>query len=366
MRVLLPLLLLVATNTASAQWRTVPVPTTASLRGLSAAGGTVWASGTQGTVIRTADDGKTWSVMTVPGAEKLDFRGIHAFDASTAVIVSSGQAQDGQARIYRTSDGGKSWTQVYQEKTPGVFFDAIAFWDRKHGIVLSDPVEGRFALFITGDGGVTWMPLHPAAMPPALANEGAFAASNSCLTVQGERNVWFATGGAQVARVFHSSDRGKSWRAAETPLHPTNASSGIFSLAFQDDKFGVAAGGDYAHPERSDLPNVLLTSDGGRTWRAGPPTDPAGLYLSSVGFFPAPPKSLARYIRVAGITGLYDASITEPGAWTRESSENLNTVIYHTAGSWAVGAKGVVLRETAPARSGDRAIARDHGDLRQK
>jgi photosystem II stability/assembly factor-like uncharacterized protein len=337
-------LLLTASATASEQWHKVPVPTTASLRGLSVAGGAVWASGTQGTVIRTTDDGKTWSVMTVPGAEKLDFRGVHAFDASSAVIMSSGPAQDGQARIYRTSDGGKSWTQVYQEKTPGVFFDAIAFWDRKHGIVLSDPVGGRFALFITGDGGVTWTPLRPSVMPPALANEGAFAASNSCLTVQGESNVWFSTGGAQVARVFHSSDRGKSWSVAETPLHPTNASSGIFSLAFQDDKFGVAAGGDYAHPERSDLPNLLLTSDGGRTWRPGPPTDPAGLYLSSITFVPAPPNSSAKPIRAAGITGLYFVSIGEPGAWVQENTENLNSVVYAKNGSWAVGSKGTVVQ----------------------
>jgi photosystem II stability/assembly factor-like uncharacterized protein len=351
------LLLLAAIASTQAQWRKVPVPTTASLRGLSAASGTVWASGTQGTVIRSGDDGKTWSVMTVPGAEKLDFRGIHAFDANSAVMISSGPAQEGQARIYHTSDGGKSWTQVYQEKTPGVFFDAIAFWDRKHGIVLSDPVEGHFALFITGDGGVTWTPLHSPAMPPALANEGAFAASNSCLTVQGEGNVWFSTGGAQVARVFHSNDRGRTWSVAETPLHPKNASSGIFSLGFQDDKIGVAAGGDYAHPESSDLSNLLLTSDGGRTWRAAYPTDPAGLYLSSVTFFPPRPKIPAGPIRAAGITGLYFGSITEPGtSWARESVENLNTIIYDKNGSWAVGPKGTVLRQNDSSRSGDRVI----------
>jgi len=345
LKAFVPLLLLFATATANAQWVKVPVPTTASLRGLSIAGSTVWASGTQGTVLRTSDNGKTWSVTTVPGAEKLDFRGIHAFDANNAVIISSGPAQDGQARIYRTRDGGKTWIQAYEQKTPGIFFDAIAFWDRKHGIVLSDPVEGRFALFVTGDGGATWTPLRPAVMPPALANEGAFAASNSCLAVQGANHVWFATGGAQVARVFHSANRGRTWTVAETPMHPANASSGIFSLAFQDDKFGVAAGGDYAHPERSDLPNLLLTSDGGKTWRAAPPTDPAGLYLSSVAILPAPPKNTARPVRAAGITGLYFASTTERGAWTRESGESLNTVVYDVQGSWAVGAHGTVLRE---------------------
>jgi len=357
MKLVFSLLLLVTVAPSSAQWRNVPVPTTASLRGLSAAGGSVWASGTQGTVIRTLDQGKTWSVITVPGAEKLDFRGIHAFDANTAVIISSGPAQDGQARIYRTSDGGKTWTQVYEEKTPGVFFDAIAFWDPKHGIVLSDPVDGHFALFRTADGGKTWAQIPPILLPPALANEGAFAASNSCLTVQGERNVWFATGGASVARVFHSVDRGKTWTVAETPMHPANASSGIFSITFRNETgaepFGVAVGGDYAHPEGSALSNVMFTEDGGRSWRAAASsTDPGGMYFSSVAAVPGSGIDLEGFIAVGskGARQIWPRmtrfSGGQPGL---ASTEDLNSVAViwdekrAVASLWAVGPKGHVV-----------------------
>src|SRR6266852_664221 len=84
MKFILPFLLLLV-GVANSQWEKIPVPTTASLRGLSVVGeNIVWASGTGGTVLRTVDAGKTWSVMIVPGAEKLDFRGIHAFDDKTA------------------------------------------------------------------------------------------------------------------------------------------------------------------------------------------------------------------------------------------------------------------------------------------
>src|SRR5882724_5245873 len=282
MKFVLPFLLLLV-SVASAQLEKVSVATTASLRGLSVVNeNMIWASGSGGTVLRTVDAGKNWSVMTVPGAEKLDFRGIHAFDNKTAVIMSSGKAEDGQAHIYRTTDAGKTWTQVYEQKTPGVFFDAIAFWDSRNGIVLSDPVDNHFALFVTEDGGVTWKQIPSSSLPPALPKEGAFAASNSCLTVQGEKNVWFASGGASVARVFRSNDRGKSWSVAETPMHPESASSGIFSLAFQNAKNGIAVGGDYAHPEGSKLPNVMFSVDGGQSWQAGKPTQPPGMYLSSV------------------------------------------------------------------------------------
>jgi photosystem II stability/assembly factor-like uncharacterized protein len=342
MKFILPFLLLLV-GVANAQWEKVPVATTASLRGLSVVGeNIIWASGTGGTVLRTVDSGKNWSVMIIPGAEKLDFRGIRAFDDKTAVIMSSGKAEDGQAHIYRTTDAGKTWTQVYEQKAPGVFFDAIAFWDVRHGIVLSDPVDNHFALFTTDDGGVTWRQVPASALPPSLPNEGAFAASNSCLTVQGEKNVWFASGGAKVARIFRSNDRGKSWSVAETPVHPANASSGIFSLAFQDAKNGIAVGGDYAHPESSDLPNVLLTQNGGKTWQAGKPTEPPGIYFSSVAGLPSPDT---RGFAGAGIKGVFMFL----DKWTRLNEENLNSVVVtggHVAGLWAVGPKGAMIHST--------------------
>ena len=364
MKLFLPILLLLASAGAQPQagapahatqeksegWQKVNVATSAGFRGLSVVSEkVVWASGTEGTVIRTLDGGKNWDVMIVPGAEKLDFRGIKAFDDKTAVVISSGPAEQGQARIYRTADGGKNWKQVFEEKRAGIFFDAVAFWDAQHGIVLSDPIEGKFALFTTDDGGVTWKQLPPSAapgaLPAALPNEGAFAASNSCLVVQGNSNVWFATGGAKVARVFRSNDRGKTWEVAETPMHPANASSGIFSLAFEGQQYGIAVGGDYQKPEGSDLPNVLRTEDGGKTWMVET-TNPAGMYLSSVAFVWHPGKDS---LIAAGTKGLLH-SLGGGSLRSKQSDENLNAVdgTGHDVvlGWWAVGPKGLVLRKT--------------------
>ncbi len=340
----LSLVLLLTTVAAVAQlrpvpWISVPVPTIASFRGLSVVDeNTVWASGTDGTVIRTIDGGKTWSVLPVPQAEKLDFRGIHAFDANTAVIMSSGPAEQGQARVYRTADAGKHWDLVLEEKTSGAFFDAVAFWNTKHGILVGDPVEGHFMLFTTDDGGATWHRVPSKNLPPALEKEGAFAASNSCLTVEGENNVWFATGGASVARVFRSTDRGQSWQAVETPLHPANASTGIFSLAFRDAQHGIAVGGDYAHPTASPAPNILTTEDGGRTWQPSPPSDPPGLFFSGVAF-------QSETVWAVGSNGMNWR--TPEGKWHKRSGDNFNAAAFSASGvasgvGWAVGPKGVV------------------------
>jgi len=121
-------------------------------------------------------------------------------------------------------------------------------------------------------------------------------------------------------------------------MHPANASSGIFSLAFQDVRNGIAVGGDYAHPESSDLPNVLRTDDGGKTWRAGAQTNPGGLYFSSVTHLQIQRKDI---LVAAGIKGAFIFA----DEWSRASDENLNSIAVAMGpnpGVWVVGPKGTV------------------------
>src|ERR1700730_2515673 len=90
-----------------------------------------WVSGTKGTYGRTTDAGRTWSVGTVPGTEKLDFRDVEAFGETTAYLLSAGPGED--SRIYKTVDAGKTWALQFKNADKEAFFDAIAFWDEKNG-----------------------------------------------------------------------------------------------------------------------------------------------------------------------------------------------------------------------------------------
>jgi photosystem II stability/assembly factor-like uncharacterized protein len=246
----------------------LPSRTTENLRGVSVVSEKVaWASGMHGTYLRTAD-GRIWIPDQVPGAESLDFRGVVAFSADEAFLMSSGPGD--QSRIYHTSDAGRHWELQFTNKNPKGFFDSIAFWDRTHGIVLGDPIPDekgnlKFEVLMTDDG-QTWNPIPPAQLPSAIEGEGAFAASNSCVAIlPGEdSNIWFATGGT-VARVFHSADRGHTWQVFDTPIIHGIDSQGIFSIAFRDADHGVIAGGDYKHPDQAG-PDLAFTSDGGKTW----------------------------------------------------------------------------------------------------
>src|SRR6185369_1558777 len=139
----------------------------------------------------------------VPNAQALDFRGIKAVDAQTVFLMSSGPGDKSQ--IFKTADGGATWTHQFTNPDAKGFFDTIAFWDARHGVVLGDPVDGAFSIFTTDDGGAHWI-RKPG--PKAVANEGAFAASNTCITVRGRQEAWFGSGGIGGARIFHTKDGG--------------------------------------------------------------------------------------------------------------------------------------------------------------
>jgi len=254
--------------TCLAQWTPLQAPTKASLRGLSAVDARIaWVSGTNGTILVTTDGGGTWNDRSIAGSA-LDFRDIHAFDAKTAVVMSAGPGD--KSRLYRTEDGGAQWTEVYQNRQEKGFFDSIAFWDRRRGIMVGDPVDGKFTILATNNGGVTWQPIASGpGMPAAGEGEGAFAASGTSIAVQRGGLAWFGTGGKNGGRVFYSTDWGKSWTAVQTPIRHDSESAGIFSVLFRDPANGVAVGGDYRKTGQA-VDTMVTTNDGGKTWKTAP------------------------------------------------------------------------------------------------
>jgi photosystem II stability/assembly factor-like uncharacterized protein len=232
------------------------------LRGVSAVSESVaWASGAASTVLRTVDGGKTWQKLTVT-ADALDFRDVDGVDAQTAYVLAIGNGP--ASRIYKTADAGKTWTLQFKAEDQKVFLDAMSFWDADNGIVIGDSVDGQLYVLTTNDGGRVWSRVDTKNLPPALENEGAFAASGTNIAVFGKSHAWISTGAASKARVLHTSDRGRTWQVANTPL-ASGPSSGIFSIAFRDAKHGVIAGGDY-RKEQEAVDNLAVTNDGGITW----------------------------------------------------------------------------------------------------
>jgi photosystem II stability/assembly factor-like uncharacterized protein len=332
-----PLLFLCLVLSAAAQnWTLQPSGTTASLRGVSAVNpNVVWASGSGATWLLTTDGGAHWQSGVVPGAkdgsEALDFRGIRAMDANTAFLMSSGPGA--KSRIYRTTDAGAHWKLLFTNPDEKGFFDAIAFWDARHGIVAGDPVDGMVTVFTTKDGGEHW---NRERAIVALPEEGAFAASNSCLTVRGKKEAWFGTGGPGASRVLHTKDGGRTWTAASTPIRNDVASAGIFSLAFSDSRHGIAVGGNYSKDTETQR-NIAFTTDGGLTWTAPAKPGPNG-FRSAVVWL-ADRKAWL----VTGTSGS-DISTDDGRTWRNFDKGAFNALAASGGSVWAVGPKGRIAR----------------------
>jgi photosystem II stability/assembly factor-like uncharacterized protein len=318
------LITLPLTGQARPAWQLAESGTTASFRGISQAGGTVWVSGTRGTVLRKTGNGAWTQCSVPPGAEKLDLRGIWAFDGSRALALSIGPGE--QSRVYRTTDRCATWQQVMMNKDPKGFWDIISFADEKHGLILGDPVDGRFTVLRTSDGAENWIADSDAGLS-ALPAEGAFAASNSSLVINPETKTEYI--GTSGPRVFMRSE-GAAWTPVRVPLSGASPASGIFSLAFRDGQHGVAVGGNYEKPKET-VGTAAFTTDGGKTWSAS--TTLPGGYRSAVAY------DFEHKIWVAVGTNGSDYSTDDGKTWTLiDDANNWNAV----SPPWAIGPKGKI------------------------
>jgi photosystem II stability/assembly factor-like uncharacterized protein len=332
------LLLLFAAPLEGQRWKVQNKGTDTNLRAVSVAHApsekgpplpVVWASGSNGVILRSLDEGKTWQRVHVKDGDTLDFRGIVAFSEKTAYVMSSGDGD--KSRIYRTTDGGETWQLQYSDHRKEFFLDSIACFSEKECLALGDPIDEKFVLLKTSDG-ERWNPLPTDNLPAALGGEGAFAASNSCLALLGEKEIFFATGGP-AARIFHSTDGGITWTIARTPILQGSPSSGNFSVGADENHHVIVLGGDYKEITSSEHV-AASSSDNGKTWRLAV-RQPGG-FRSAVARVDD-----GRWVAV-GPTG-EDFTPDNGAHWKHTDSLNLNAVaILDAKRGWAVGAKGTI------------------------
>ena len=321
---LLALALVMSRITAIAQaqplagpvWQMQDSGTTAGLRGIDSVDGTVaWASGTGGTVLQTVDGGAHWTQCAVPDADKdgatLDFRGVQAWDASTAIVMASGPGDE--SRLYKTTDGCETWTLLFTNPDKEGFWDTFRFSDSASGtghgtdgLLVGDPARGKFTIFRSSDAGGTWRRWggmesdqegsDKENQAGAQRGESLFAASNSSLSPWTNGGFVFVTGGTSGARFIYSDERGfcvelggtcsRGFSHLELPMQHSGATSGAFAIG-SEDHHGyfpmrmMIVGGDYSKPNQTSGTAIFLASrDGAHVpshilFRPGQPHRPA-------------------------------------------------------------------------------------------
>jgi len=213
---------------------------------------------------RTTDGGNTWLAGVINIPSNYTPAGISAIDGATAYLVAFGTNPGGG--IFKTTDGGQTWIHQTTATFGNIssFGNVIHFFNENEGVVQGDPVNGKFEIYTTGNGGNTWElnTNSPAILSGEAGWTGCIAAYND--------NVWFGT---NKGRVFRSTDKGHTWEA-----FPTGAIDIAPTISFADALNGVAicnrSGSDY---------KLLRTEDGGKTWSKINITDG---YLSDISAVP--------------------------------------------------------------------------------
>lgn len=299
-----------AQKTNSPQIEILTKGTNTSIRGLSVVNDNViWVSGHNGTIGRTSNGGKDWKWMQVKGFEKRDFRDIEAFDATTAIIM----AVDTPAYILKTTDGGENWIVVYENKTPGMFLDAMEFWNEQAGIVIGDPIGGKFFIARTFDGGNTWKEVSEDKRPKADPGEACFAASGTNVRRLDTDEAVFVSGGVR-SRVFIRD------QVIDLPVIQGKESTGANSIAVYDNfkrnggQQMIVVGGDFTL-DSSSKQNCYFSNNRGKTWRAAK-TPPTG-YRSCVEYLSK------KRLLTCGLNGV-DYSYDGGNTWKKISNEGFH------------------------------------------
>jgi len=249
----------------------------ASFRGLSVIDDRVaWVSGSDGWFSTTTDGGNHWNFRKVKGFEQVDFRSLYAFDAQSAIIANA----DAPAYILRTDDGGQIWKVVYKNEDTAAFFDGIDFWNNHDGIIYGDPIKGIMTILRTEDGGLTWRELPQLKRPHLAQEEASFAASGTNIRCLNNNSLIIATGG-KVSRLWTSHNRGADWQQVKTPIIQGKNTTGVFSVAFQNETTGIIVGGDYKL-DSLKTNNAFYTKNGGKDWLT--PSATTGGYRECVEF----------------------------------------------------------------------------------
>jgi photosystem II stability/assembly factor-like uncharacterized protein len=249
--------------------------TNTSLRGLSVVSDNVlWVSGSNGMVGKSVNGGKDWRWFRIKRFENADFRDIEAFDATTAVVMAVGEP----AYILRTTDGGENWKVVYENKTKGIFLDAMEFWNSESGIVVGDPLDGKIFIARTFDGGYSWRAIPEKYRPKADEGEALFAASGTAMRALDRDEAVFVTGG-KTSHIYIRDQKIK------LPVIQGKNSTGAFSVAVWDNSKRnggnkmIVVGGDY-EADSSSTGNCFYSNNRGQSWIAA--TRPPRGYKSCV------------------------------------------------------------------------------------
>lgn len=197
-----------------------------------------WAAGDSGKVIRTINGGITWTSVDGGYFGEATIWNIDALDSNIAFVTIT-PSPFSTTYIYRTTNGGNSWEQVFSQD--GGFINDIHMINNVSGIAYGDPIDGKWTVIKTYNGGTNWFRVSTEPVPDGF--EVGIYYNSLCLT--DSLHIWFLSDN----KVYHSFDGGATWASSNT----TNS---FTSLWFNTNNIGMA----------STASGATLSIDSGKTW----------------------------------------------------------------------------------------------------
>jgi len=213
--------------------------------------------GALGTVLKSTDDGVSWSVQHNAGTTKNSLRAVSFASASTGIVVGD------YGTVLRTADGGVNWTN----QASGTVAHLVgASWpDPNTCVAVGYLISSQYSGFIirTTDGGVHWGA--PQYAPYSLLGV-SFTDANVGLAVGGGNSRISGNPYSPVGVVLRTTNGGVEWTSQEV------GTNFLYGVAFSDQNTAVAVG---------LYGTIIRTSDAGRNWSI---VSTGGATLSSISF----------------------------------------------------------------------------------
>lgn len=238
-----------------------------------------WICGYAGVVLRTTNGGSSWvSVTGAPIPNTLDLHCIYATDANTALVAGSSTSA---TFVFRTSNGGANWLQVFTQANG--FINSILMATPQAGFMMGDPVGGRWSLWGTLTGGLTWD-----STSFYLPQNGSDAGWNNSMYLEGNTGISFGTNNTRVYKTTNLV----IW----TP-QTTTGQVNSYAIWFNNLTNGMTGG-----------TGLLFTNNGGATW------NPTSTALPGSGNLAAISGTGSFWVVARQTTAIY-TSTNDGGAW---------------------------------------------------
>lgn len=229
-------------------WVRIPAPLTGSatkLQSISLVGtNNIWVSGGPGRVYYSKDAGNTWTVFDTNFFHNGIMQGIHAINSQIVYVVGG---INSKGFIARTTNGGQTWDSIVPKNNFNIHeWIGVKASDTNHIIVYG----GRSYYIFSDDGGVSWK------NDSIPGTGGTGGADINCLTMLDAQTWW---GAFDYDGIFITTNSGVTW-TKQTSVGPPGM--WLFGIDYYNRDQAVIVG----KSSHSPIGKIIKTSNGGNLW----------------------------------------------------------------------------------------------------